>query len=214
MGNEEIAATRVHLGWTSPPFEIPADIRAAWDMREKGARVERRMAGPVRGVQKMNFPRWPRNSNGGWRATCPAISAISSTPTSRACSSEGKPLASRQSSQATLNAIGPALPELLGGSADLTTVERHAAQGFGRADAETPAATTCISACANSGMSAILKRYHGARWLHSLRRDLPDVLGLRPQCRPDVGVDAPARHFSSIRTTPSDWAKTADAPAD
>src|SRR6202050_1889380 len=40
MGNEEIAATRLNLGWTSPPFEIPADIRAAWAMRDKGARVE------------------------------------------------------------------------------------------------------------------------------------------------------------------------------
>ena len=40
MGNEEIAAIRLNLGWTSPPFEIPADIRAAWDMRDKGARAE------------------------------------------------------------------------------------------------------------------------------------------------------------------------------
>ena len=40
MGEEEIAATRAQLGWTAPPFEIPAEIRAAWDMREKGARAE------------------------------------------------------------------------------------------------------------------------------------------------------------------------------
>jgi len=40
MGEEEIAKTRVALNWNSPPFEIPADIRAAWDMREKGARAE------------------------------------------------------------------------------------------------------------------------------------------------------------------------------
>ena len=40
MGNEEIAATRLRLGWTSPPFEIPAEIRAAWDMRDKGAKAE------------------------------------------------------------------------------------------------------------------------------------------------------------------------------
>src|SRR5271155_1621622 len=40
MGLEEVAAARVRLGWTSPPFEIPADIRAAWDRREKGAQVE------------------------------------------------------------------------------------------------------------------------------------------------------------------------------
>src|ERR1700691_4457664 len=40
MGNEEIAATRLKLGWTSPPFEIPPEIRAQWDMREKGSRAE------------------------------------------------------------------------------------------------------------------------------------------------------------------------------
>ena len=38
MGEADIAATRKTLGWTSPPFEIPADIRAAWDRRDKGAR--------------------------------------------------------------------------------------------------------------------------------------------------------------------------------
>jgi transketolase len=41
MGNDEIAATRANLGWKWPPYEIPGDIRAAWDMREKGARAEK-----------------------------------------------------------------------------------------------------------------------------------------------------------------------------
>ena len=41
VGTEEIAAARERLGWTSPPFEIPAEIRAGWDMREKGERAER-----------------------------------------------------------------------------------------------------------------------------------------------------------------------------
>src|SRR5258708_13992845 len=40
MGNEEIAATRLNLGWTPPPFEIPADIRPAWDTPDRGARAE------------------------------------------------------------------------------------------------------------------------------------------------------------------------------
>jgi transketolase len=41
LPHEEIAAARERLGWTSPPFEIPVEIRAGWDMREKGERAER-----------------------------------------------------------------------------------------------------------------------------------------------------------------------------
>src|ERR1700731_4537701 len=69
MGNEEIAATRLNLGWTAPPFEIPADIRAAWDMREKGARAMRRT--------NPNSLHWRRSSSGAWGASCPAVSPTS-----------------------------------------------------------------------------------------------------------------------------------------
>jgi transketolase len=119
MGNEEIAATRVHLGWTSPPFEIPADIRAAWDMREKGARAEQEWRTRFASY-KSEFPalaaelerRMAGDLPGGFGELLNAYVA--------GAQAEGKSLASRQSSQATLNAIGPSLPELLGGSADLT----------------------------------------------------------------------------------------------
>jgi transketolase len=119
MGNEEIAATRLRLGWTAPPFEIPADIRAAWDRREKGARVEQE---------------W-RARFAAYRAEFPALAAelerrmAGDSPSGfddllnayvKHVQAEGKALATRQSSQATLNTIGPSLPELLGGSADLT----------------------------------------------------------------------------------------------
>ena len=51
MGNDEIAAARANLKWTSPPFEVPADIRAQWDMREKGRRAEQEWREPVPGIQ-------------------------------------------------------------------------------------------------------------------------------------------------------------------
>ena len=77
MGNEEIAATRLNLGWTSPPFEIPADIRAAWDMRDKGARVEAGVARPLRGVQE-RIPRVGRGAGAAHgRASCRTVSPIS-----------------------------------------------------------------------------------------------------------------------------------------
>jgi transketolase len=119
MGEAEIAATRAFLHWDSPPFEIPADIRAAWDRREKGARVEQEWRKQF-AAYKAEFPalaaEFERRMSGdlpqGFDALVQAyIGGVQA---------EGKALATRQSSQAALNALGPNLPELIGGSADLT----------------------------------------------------------------------------------------------
>jgi transketolase len=119
MGNEEIAATRAHLGWNSPPFEIPADIRAAWDMREKGARVEQEWRARF-AAYKAEFPalaaEFERRTSGDLPA---GFGELLNAYIART-QAEGKALATRQSSQAVLNALGPTVPELLGGSADLT----------------------------------------------------------------------------------------------
>ena len=78
------------------------------------------MAHPLSTLPSRVFPRWLPNSSGAWRAICPAVSIDLVNATIGQAQAEGKSLATRQSSQAALNAFGPALPELLGGSADLT----------------------------------------------------------------------------------------------
>jgi transketolase len=116
---EDIAATRKTLGWSAPPFEIPAEIRAAWDQREKGAKAEQAWRTRFNNYAK-EFPalaaelqrRIAGELPGGFDELVRAFTAKTQA--------EGKALATRQSSQAALNALGPALPELLGGSADLT----------------------------------------------------------------------------------------------
>jgi transketolase len=119
MGAEDIAATRKTLGWTSPPFEIPADIRAAWDRREKGAKAEQEWRVRFDAYRK-EFPTLAADLERRMAGELPkgfddlVRNFVSGAQT------EGKALATRQSSQAALNAIGPVLPELLGGSADLT----------------------------------------------------------------------------------------------
>ena len=119
MGNEEIAATRAHLGWRSPPFEIPADIAAAWDMREKGARAEQQWLERFAAYER-EYPVLAAELTRRMSGELPdGFGELISTHIGRT-QAEAKALASRQSSQATLNAIGPVLPELLGGSADLT----------------------------------------------------------------------------------------------
>jgi transketolase len=119
MGAEDIATARKTLNWSSPPFEIPADIRAAWDRRDKGAQAEAQWRARF-DAYTAEFPalaqelerRMAGDLPGGFDELVQAFVGKQQA--------EGKVLATRQSSNAALNALGPALPELLGGSADLT----------------------------------------------------------------------------------------------
>ena len=119
LGAEEIAATRQHLGWPHAPFDIPAEVYAAWDATQKGEKLEaewnalfadyqaqypelaaeftRRMAG-----------RLPENFD---RAIDAALSEIAQ---------KAEKIATRKASQNSIEVLAKVLPELVGGSADLT----------------------------------------------------------------------------------------------
>ena len=155
MGNEEIAATRLNLGWTSPPFEIPADIRAAWDMREKGARVEGEWRTRF-AAYKNEFPALAAELERRMAGDLPSDFGDLINAYIGRTQSEGKALASRQSSQATLNAIGPTLPELLGGSADLTPSNGTLRKDSVALTPETPGGNYLHFGVREFGMSAIL----------------------------------------------------------
>jgi transketolase len=119
MGDADIATARRTLGWNSPPFEIPADIRAEWDRREKGAKAEQQWRTQF-AAYKQEFPALAAELERRMAGDLPAGYDDLMRAFTGGAQAEGKALATRQSSQATLNAIGPSLPELLGGSADLT----------------------------------------------------------------------------------------------
>jgi transketolase len=119
MGDADIAVARRTLGWSSPPFEIPADIRAAWDRREKGAAAEREWRTRF-SAYRQEFPALAAEFERRMAGDLPSGFDELLRAFAGGAQSEGKSLATRQSSQAALNAIGPSLPELLGGSADLT----------------------------------------------------------------------------------------------
>jgi transketolase len=119
MGDADIATTRKTLGWSAPPFEIPADIAAAWDRREKGAKAEQEWRTRF-AAYKQEFPALSAELERRMAGDLPAGFDELLRAFIGGVQSEGKVLATRQSSQAALNAIGPSLPELLGGSADLT----------------------------------------------------------------------------------------------
>jgi transketolase len=119
MSLEDIAAARQTLGWTAPPFEIPADIAAEWDRREQGAKAEQEWRTRFAAYQQ-EFPALAAELLRRMAGELPADFDAMLHAYVGGAQAEGKTLATRQSSQAALNAIGPALPELLGGSADLT----------------------------------------------------------------------------------------------
>jgi transketolase len=118
LGAAEVAAARKNLGWELPPFEIPDDVKKAWDARERGQRLEsewrQRFADYARKYPDLAFE-FERRMSGelpeSWRAHADA--AIGRTVAA------GKTMATRKASQAALDELAPALPELLGGSADL-----------------------------------------------------------------------------------------------
>ncbi|MGH8228134.1 MAG: transketolase, partial [Steroidobacteraceae bacterium] len=119
LGAQEIAAARKALGWPYPPFEIPPALRAEWDRKAQGAAAEERwreLMARYREAHPELAIEFERRMRGdlppGWDGA--ARQAIA------AAVAQEKPQATRQSSQAVLNIFVPALPEIVGGSADLT----------------------------------------------------------------------------------------------
>ena len=155
MGDEEIAATRVRLGWTAPPFEIPADIRAAWDMREKGGRAEQEWRARF-AAYRAEFPALAAELERRMAGDLPqGFEALVQASVNQA-QADGKSAATRQSSQASLNALGPSLPELLGGSADLTPSNSTWRKDSVALTAASPGGNYVHFGVREFGMSAIL----------------------------------------------------------
>ncbi|PAR82992.1 transketolase [Vibrio cholerae] len=118
LGNDEIKAAREFLGWEHAPFEIPADIYAAWDAKAAGASKEAAWDEKFAAYAKA-YPaeaaEYKRRVAGelpaNWEAaTSEIIANLQANPAN---------IASRKASQNALEAFGKLLPEFMGGSADL-----------------------------------------------------------------------------------------------
>ncbi len=119
LGAEEIAGARAKLGWTAPPFEIPAPIREAWDQRPRGIAAQKEWSGRYAAYEKAH-PDLAAQFARRMRGELPADWQQVAGAALQAALAVKDPQATRQSSQVALNAIGPSLGELVGGSADLT----------------------------------------------------------------------------------------------
>jgi transketolase len=119
LGEKEVALTRETLGWPYPPFEIPQAAYDGWDARERGAAVEgdwRALFAAYRSAHPELAAEFERRVAGA----LPAGFAERAAALVRAQAEKGESIATRKASQQSLEALGPALPELIGGSADLT----------------------------------------------------------------------------------------------
>ena len=118
LGAEEIAATREKLGWAHGSFEVPEDIYAGWDAKEKGSAAEAAWDKTFVEYQAA-YPELASELTRRMKGELPADFSAKADAYVQACQEKGETVASRKASQNTLNAFGPLLPELLGGSADL-----------------------------------------------------------------------------------------------
>jgi transketolase len=119
LGADEVAATRASIGWPHAPFEMPQEIYAAWDAREPGKRAERRW----NSLFKKYAAQFPDAAAEFHRRTAGQLPADFESRISSLLSEtnqKAETIATRKASQNVLEVLKPALPDLVGGSADLT----------------------------------------------------------------------------------------------
>ncbi|MFZ4692120.1 MAG: transketolase [Burkholderiaceae bacterium] len=119
LGDAEIAATRAAIGWPHAPFEIPADVYAAWDAKKKGAALQSEWTTQFKSYQQ-KFPAEAAALERRMKGELPADYEQLVARMIVACVDKKETIATRKASQNAIQALAPSLPELLGGSADLT----------------------------------------------------------------------------------------------
>jgi transketolase len=119
LGAAEVAAAREALGWPHAPFEVPAEIYAGWDGRPRGAQLQARwheVFAAYASAHPQAAAEFRRRMAGelpaSWHSGCEAFLAD--------VSRRAENIATRKASQNAIEALGKALPELVGGSADLS----------------------------------------------------------------------------------------------
>ncbi|ASM76108.1 Transketolase [Vitreoscilla filiformis] len=119
LGGAEIALTREALGWTAEPFVIPADVKAAWDATAAGAAVQAEWDGRF-AAYAAAFPELAAEFTRRMNGELPANFAEIAVEAVGGAHDKAETVASRKASQIALEVFTAKLPELLGGSADLT----------------------------------------------------------------------------------------------
>ncbi len=154
LGAEEVAGARQKLGWTSPAFEVPADIRELW--RAAGQRsVEARRAWRqrVEALDAKTCGEFERRMRGDI-PNDKLAAAVASLKEKLAAAP--KDMATRSASEFALDALVPAIPEMIGGSADLTGSNNTRPKGMAVLSAADPAGRFIHYGVREHGMAAAM----------------------------------------------------------
>ena len=154
LGKDEIAAARDMLDWRYAPFEIPAEIYAGWDAKQAGAKREAAWNALFADYARAN-PELAAELQRRLAAKLPENWAAESQAYVEKMQAEGPDVASRKASQMALNAFGPLLPELIGGSADLAGSNLTIWKGSVSVTETSPAANYIHYGVREFGMTAI-----------------------------------------------------------
>lgn len=131
LGSAEVQATRAHLGWCEEPFKIPPAIAEDWNLCDRGSALETAWSeqfAHYAGSHPKLAAEFQRRMNG----VLPQEFDKTLSNYLKDLSKTSKPIATRKASGACLDVIGPLLPELMGGSADLTGSNNTEWQGAGK----------------------------------------------------------------------------------
>lgn len=155
LGPEEVAATRTQIGWEHEPFVVPDELREAWDARARGAAQEAEWQQRFDAYAEQwpdlaqEFQRRVRDGlPGNWSDLADA--AI------REIAAEARDMATRKASLRALEAFAPHLPELIGGSADLTGSNNTLHSGSTVIDSEQAAGNYIYFGVREFAMAAVL----------------------------------------------------------
>ncbi|MED5499670.1 MAG: transketolase [Pseudomonadota bacterium] len=116
LGEDEVAAARKELGWEHPAFQIPDEYYQAWDARDKGRKLEAEYDEKLAAYEKAH-PELAKELKRRYNGELPA--GFDGDALIKAAQEKAETTASRKASLGVLNELGPNLPELFGGSADL-----------------------------------------------------------------------------------------------
>ena len=138
LGATEIAATRAAIGWSNGPFEIPDEVKVAWDGRAGGAAREADWQGRFDAYRRA-YPSLADEFERRMRGELGDAFDIARDSAIADAIARAETIATRKASQNALNHFGPALPELIGGSADLTGSNLTDFRGSGALRVDAPA---------------------------------------------------------------------------
>jgi transketolase len=184
LGADEVAAARKNLGWTSPPFEIPADILQWW--RAAGAR-----GGPARRAWQQRLAAFDSDKRSEFlrrlNGELPKALTSAVRDIKQKLAATPKDIASRASSEFALDTLTQALPEMIGGSADLTGSNNTRAKGMKALDASDYSGTFIHYGIREHGMAAAMNgmALHGGVIPYS-----GTFLVFSDYCRPSIRLAA------------------------